>query len=137
MKQRNAFDKRAAKLSLDAEAEEKLFKLYRAENPQDPATWFDSTVKAFGLKANVSNPSQPNTAAPTEPVKPPAAAPSSSQPSVVNPITTGGLVDVYTLTPEQFAAMTPQQIREHHEKAVTAAQTRIGAPPIPKAAQRR
>jgi hypothetical protein len=54
----------------------------------------------------------------------------------VTPISTGGLVDIYRVTPELFATFTPAQIREHHEKAVQAAQAGAGAPPLPRVLKR-
>jgi hypothetical protein len=52
-------------------------------------------------------------------------------------VTTGGLVDIYNLTPEQFASMTPAQMREHHERNVAAGNARTGAPRLPMAVQKR
>ena len=131
LEMRNAFDKRAAKLGLTDDAEALMFKLYKADRPSDPAAWFESTGKAFGLKGTTTA-----TATPQDPAKPPAAAPSSSQPSAVTPVTTGGLVDIYTMTPEQFASMSPQQMREHHEKNLAAAQSRAGGPRLPRMLQK-
>ena len=44
-----------------------------------------------------------------------------------------GLVDIYRLTPEQFAQLTPQQIVEHHKRAVEVARKQSGAVPLPAA----
>jgi hypothetical protein len=70
-------------------------------------------------------------AAPTHP--PPAAAPSAPV-KVDNPtLIGGGYIDLYGgITPEQFAAYTPQQIRDIHERNVSLARTQSGAPPVPQ-----
>lgn len=134
-----AFDRAALKLELnDTQAgimEAEAIK--QGVSPGEMTEWCQRFAGDVFGKQPVSTTTTVPAAAPSEPAKPPAAAPSSSQPSAVSPITTGGLVDIYTLTPEQFAAYTPQQLREHHERNVSAANSRHGAPPIPKQMQKR
>ena len=137
MEMRRTFDRRASKLGLDDEASDDLFDLYKAQRPSDLGAWFDGKAARFTSKGTVSQPpsilNQPN----AEAAKPPAAAPSTSQPAAVNPITTGGLVDIFNLTPEQFATFTPLQLREQHEKNVASARSRAGAPPPPRMGPKR
>jgi len=108
--------------------------------PGDMGSWCQRFAADVFGKQNVSPPPLPTTpppASPQEQLKPPAAAPSSSQPNASTLVTTGGHVDIYTLTPEQFNALSPQQIREHHERNVAAAHARTMAPPLPKVMQKR
>jgi hypothetical protein len=137
---RRTFDRKAAKLGLDDEASDDLFDLYKAQRPTDVGAWFETKAGRFakGTVSQSTTTTPNNQQLPTaEPAKPVAAAPSASQPNAVTPVTTGGLVDIYNLTPEQFATYTPQQLREHHETNVAAAQSRAGAPPVPKAGGKR
>jgi hypothetical protein len=48
-----------------------------------------------------------------------------------------GLVDVFSLTPEQVLAMGPTKIREEFEKTLAVARERSGAPPLPAALRRK
>lgn len=47
-----------------------------------------------------------------------------------------GLVDVFSLTPEQVLAMGPTKVREEFEKTLAVARERSGAPPLPAALRR-
>jgi hypothetical protein len=114
-----------------------LFDLYEAQKPSDTAAWFESKGRLFGRSTVTTTDPTTTTAAAPDPMRVPAVAPSSSQPSAVSPITTGGLVDIYNLTPEQFASMTPAEMRAHHEKNISAAGARSGAPRLPATAQKR
>lgn len=128
MKLRNAFDKRAAKLDISDGATERLFKLYKVDRPDDPSVWFAETSKEFGLKGPSMNPTTPIQN--MEPAKPAAVAPNA--PSRVDQLTSGGLVDIYSMSDEQFRAMTPAAIRQAHESNIAAATHRSGAPPVPQ-----
>lgn len=139
MKLRNAFDKRAAKFDISDSASERLFKLYKAERPEDTSAWFDVTATEFGLKApTVSNPNpganSANTAPAIDPVKPPAAAPVA--PTKVDPITSAGVVDIFNLSDAQVSQLGPAGLRAEYEKILKVGQQQMGAPPRPKAAPR-
>jgi predicted Zn-dependent peptidase len=132
-----AFDRVTAGAGLSDRQMERMEAARKAENPQDVAAWARGYLEDMGLGKSNVNPSPNAQTAPVAEHKPAAVAPSSSQPSAVTPVTTGGLVDIYNLTPEQFASMTPAQMREHHERNVAAGNARTGAPRLPMAVQKR
>lgn len=55
---RNAFDKRAAKFDLSESMEGRLFKLFAADKPSDPAAWWADAIKDFGLKSSTATNNQ-------------------------------------------------------------------------------
>lgn len=135
MKLRNAFDKRAAKYDLSDSASERLFKLYKAETPEDTSAWFDVTATEFGLKApTVSNQTPGATSATSAPtldhVKPPVAAPAA--PTKVDPLTSAGVVDVFNLSEAQLHQLGPAGLRAEYEKILKVGQQQTGAPSRPK-----
>lgn len=133
-----AFDRVTASANLTDRQLERMEAARKAESPQDVAAWARGYLEDMGLgKSNVNPNNNTSQTAPVPEHKPSAVAPSSSQPSAVTPVTTGGLVDIYNLTPEQFASMTPAQMREHHERIIASAQSRSGAPRLPTAVQKR
>lgn len=132
---RNAFDKRAAKLDLHDAAQERLFKLFKAERPEDPTAWFSETVDQFGLKSTNFNPSAPVTPGVSTPQLAPASAPNA--PAKTDPVSSGALVNPQTLTLEKIAQLGTAGIREHHERALMESQQMAGAPPRPLIASRK
>ncbi len=134
MKLRNAFDKRAAKLDIPDSAAERLFRLYKVDRPEDPGAWFAETSKDFVLKgSNVNNNQNPNGTA--APMPAPASAPSA--PSRVDSLTASGLPDIWNFSLEQLAARGSAGIREDFEKLVQVGNQRSGAPPLPRAVQKK
>lgn len=134
-KARAAFDKRVAKLGLSDEAADDMFSLHQLQKPTDQAAWIESKSKLFVNGASVPINPQPNTTTTTEPAKQPAAAPSA--PSQVNPLTSGGLVNLWGLPEAQIDAMTPATIRGHFEKILETGRAQSGAPPRPMPTQRK
>jgi hypothetical protein len=132
-----AFDRVTAGAGLSDRQLERMEAARRADNPPDVAAWARGYLEDMGLGRSNVNPSPNAQTAPVAEHKPSAVAPSSSQPSAVTPVTTGGLVDIYNLTPEQFASFSPAQLREHHERIVSSAQSKSGAPRLPAAVQKR
>ena len=132
-----AFDRVTASANLTDRQLERMEAARKAENPPDVAAWARGYLADMGLGKSNLNPSPNAQTAPVAEHKPSAVAPSSSQPSAVTPVTTGGLVDIYNLTPEQFASMSPAQLREHHERALASANAKSGAPRLPMAVQKR
>lgn len=117
---RLAFNARIAKFDLPESKASKLYTLYKATKPADDAAWINETIEEFGMKQP-----QPVTA-PTPvaaPSQPPASAPQAPSGSV-NPVTHGGIVDLFNLTPAQLAQLGPpgvraalDQIRTHHAQS--------------------
>jgi hypothetical protein len=135
---RRVFDRHAIKLNLPDAASDKLFKLYRADAPSDATAWFTETVETFGFGKGNVNPNQNagnGNNGQTEQKQPPTAPNAPNK--IETPLTQNGLVDIYRVTPEQFTQLTPQQIKEHHERAVAAGNAQAGAPPLPKVLQRK
>ncbi len=133
MKLRNAFDKRMAKLDAPDATAERLFKLYRIENPEDPAAWFDVTAKEFGLKPPQITPPVSATAATSNVA--PTAAPTAAAPNAparVDGTTNAGLVDLFSLTPAQIDQFGPSGLRKHFEEATSIGRQLSGAPTRPK-----
>ena len=137
LSRQRAFDRVTAAAGLSDRQLERMESARKAENPQDVAAWARGYLDDMGLGKSNVNPSSNAQTAPIAEHKPSAVAPSSSQPSAVTPVTTGGLVDIYNLTPEQFASMSPAQLREHHERNVAAGNAKSGAPRLPMAVQKR
>ncbi len=133
MKLRNAFDKRVAKLDLKPEADEDLFTLYKAQRPQDPDAWVKSKIESLGLKAAT----MPTPNSTTTPAATTGAAASTTQPAKVDPVTSGGIPDLWNMTSEQLTLLGPQGIREIHERALAVGTRMTGAPPLPKVMQRK
>lgn len=116
---------------------------YRAARPADVGAWSKAYAEDMGFKSiagapaaggattNTNNSSTPN--AGTQ--QPPASAPLS--PSRVDPVTAGGLVDIWNLSLEQVNQLGPDGIRAEHEKILAAANRKSGAPPLPKVLQKR
>jgi hypothetical protein len=121
-----SFDRYAARAGIPEDAVDDLFELYKAQKPTDPTEWFTAKAQRFGFKGNMSTTTQSQN---PEPARPAPAAPSA--PARVDVPSAGGLVNIYELTPEQFATLSPQDLRTHHERILSAANSRKGAPPVP------
>jgi len=133
---RNAFDKRAAKFDLTDSASDRLFRLYETEKPEDPTAWFTETASQFGLKGpNMTAPPSSTTGDPATAVTPPASAPNA--PVKVDPMTSGGLVDIFNLSAAQLQQLGPRGLRTHFEKALEVGNQLSGAPPRPQASIRK
>lgn len=65
------------------------------------------------------------------------AAPPSSVGNKVDPVTSGGLVDFWHMTPQQLEQLGSSGVRREYEKHLAEANRRNGAPPIPKVMQRK
>jgi hypothetical protein len=128
-----AFNEAASEHAIPKAARKDMLDLYRAQKPTDDAEWFASKVASFGLKGNAVT--QPNTPVPKDTATPPAAA-ADRAPSKVDPLTSGGLVDIWNLSPAQIDQLGPSVLREHFEKALNVGNQRMGAPPKPRIPKR-
>jgi hypothetical protein len=122
---RREFAEGVAEHKLPRDARELLFTAFKATKPADHAAWFDANVKLFGTGEAVEKTATQQPA--IEPEKPRAVAP--TQPNRVDPVQSGGLVNIFSLTPEQIDAMSPAQTREHFEKILEHARSQQGFPP--------
>ncbi len=133
MKLRNAFDKRIGKFDVSDQTAERLFKLYKVENPEDPAAWIGETAKEFGLKS----PAQPFTQAQVAtatiaPTPAPQTAAAPNAPVRVDGITNAGIPDLFQLTPAAMDQMGPAGMRAIFEQATSLGRQLSGAPNRPK-----
>lgn len=105
--------------------------LARASKPADVADlgkWLTEWPTQVGITIKQSN----GQAGPT------ATASQGAAPRKVDDLRDeAGLVDVFSLSPEQVLAMGPAKIREEFEKTVAVARERSGAPPLPAALRRK
>lgn len=140
MKQRALFADHAADYSIPRDRRQDMYDLFAAQSPADPAAWFAQKAPIFGT----STPAQPAatttsssiTAPPASPPAPPAPPPAApSAPAKVDHLASGGLVDIFKLTPAEIDSLGPTGIRELHERALTAAKQQSGAPPLPRQVQ--
>jgi hypothetical protein len=129
MKQRLSFEKRTRTFELDDKKSEALFKVYQA-NPDG----FEEAVSVFGLKS--PQPIATPNGSTTDPAKTGAAAPTAPS-GPVNPMNSGGMVDIFNLSAEQIDQLGPAGLREHHEKNLAVGSQRAGAPPRPRVLQKR
>ncbi len=122
------FEKRTKGLDVDAAKSETLFKVFAA-NP----TAFDEVVQAFGIKP-VTQPAA-QAAPPTTPEAPrPAMAPSAPAGNALP--TQNGVIDLFSLTPEQLRSLGPQGVRGELEKLWKIGSQLSGAPARPKVPSR-
>lgn len=128
IKAQRSFDRIAAEHRLTPQQSDRLFTLYRAEQPEDASAWLADTVRAFNLA-----PSAPSTVATQNPpaVKPPVAAPADSQPRAVGLQTSNGLPDLAAMTPEDRARLGPQGLKAVFAQISALADERRGKPPQP------
>lgn len=130
---RGAFDKRAAKLNIPDDEVDDMFELYRNKPADTRDTWLDGKAKRF--MPVTTNTNTTTTSTTTTEAKPPAAAPNA--PGRVDPLTAGGLVDIWALNDDQLKQLGPMGLREKFEALKTAARAASGAPPRPKLPSRR
>jgi len=130
LKQRLAFEKRTRGYDLDDKKSEALFKVYQA-NPEG----FEEAVTVFGIKTPqpIASTTNGNT---VDPAKTGAAAPVAPVGSV-NPMTSGGMIDIFNLSAEQLDQLGPAGLREAYEKNIAIGNQRAGAPPRPRVLQRK
>lgn len=128
-----AFTRATATANLNERQLTRMEAALKADNPSDVAAWSAAYIEDLGLAKPQPQPA-PSPGAAAE-VKPPPAAPSA--PAKVDPITSGGLVNVFALTADQIDQLGPHGIREHFEKTVAVGRARLGAPPLPKLPARR
>lgn len=127
---RTTFEKGARKLGLQDDAADALFDIYKAQRPPNAGEWFERMGTVFGLGSKQTTTTTTTTAPTTEAPKPPPGAP--RPPSNVDPLTTGGLVDIFNLPIDQVIRMGPQGLRAEQEKILAHAHASSGAPPLPK-----
>jgi len=110
---------------------------FRAEKPADAASWTQSYIADMGFQ-KVNMQQQPTaTAAPaaTSPeAAKPAAAPAAPVPHALP--TSGGLTDIWNLTPTQLDQLGPAGVRSELQKHWEHGQRINGAPQRPKPPQR-
>jgi hypothetical protein len=130
MKQRLAFEKRTAKLELDDKKSDALFKVFQASSPEG----FEEVLSMVATKS--PQPITTPNGSTVDPAKTGAAAPTAPS-GPVNPMQSGGLVDIFNLTAAQIDQLGPAGLREHYEKNLAVGQQRAGAPPRPRVLQRK
>jgi hypothetical protein len=131
MKARDEFRDLADELGLAREGRADLFDLMKVQKPTDKRAWLEKKAPLFGGKAASTVSQTP----PQDPPKPPAAAPSA--PSKVDPTDSNGLVNLFALSEQQVAAMSPAKVREHFDKILEYAHSQSGAPTVPRPSNRK
>ena len=121
---RARFDKRAARAGFSDEDADELFEVVRAKPPEDLGAWLERKAKVYGLGT------KPTTAQPTQPAAPAAAA--TTAPRSVDPVNSGGIVDLWAMSPEALSKLKPHEVRTHFERIKSEHASAIGAPPKPK-----
>jgi hypothetical protein len=128
LKQRLDYERRIRTLGWDDEKSEAMFPLFQA-SPDG----FEKAVTVFGKSPQ---PIATTNGSTTDPAKTGAAAPTAPS-GPVNPMTSGGMVDIFNLSAEQIDQLGPAGLREHHEKNLAVGSQRAGAPPRPRVLQKR
>jgi hypothetical protein len=131
-----AFERVTAQASLTEGQRARMMQALKHERPEDVAAWSRSYLEDLGLGRPSTTTTTPNgtTAAPTQP---PTAAPPSAAGNRVNPITSGGLVDFWRMQPHELDQLGGQGLRQEFEKHLQVGKRAQGAPPVPKAVQRK
>ncbi len=130
---RIAFEKRAAKLGVPDEDSEDIFENYRNKPADARDAWLEQKAKRF-MPTTTPPVTATTTAAATVTETKPVAAPNT--PGRVNPLTAGGLVDVFALNDSELAQLGPQGLRTHFENLLTAGNRANGAPQRPTVPKR-
>ncbi len=130
---RAAFEKRAVKLNVPDEDADDLFENYRNKPVDARDAWLEQKAKRFMSASTTPPETASTTAAPATETKP-AAAPNT--PGRVDPLTAGGLVDIFNLDAAQLDQLGPQGLRTHFEKLLTAGNRANGAPQRPTVPKR-
>lgn len=130
---RRRFDKQAARRGFDDEQSDRLFSLYKVEQPDDDGTWFEGWSKT--VKGDTDNQQQGDKAKaePPEPQRREQAMPNEGSPRKVDEIESGGLVDVFALSDEDITRLGPAKVRDLFEQVLAAGAARDGAPMLPRA----
>jgi hypothetical protein len=110
---------------LPKDARDLHYAAFRAAKPADPAAWVASTAKLFATGEAVAQPA--NQQATAESVKPIAAA-ATTAPNKIDPANSGGLVNIFALSPDQIESMPLQELRGHFEKILDYARGQTGFP---------
>lgn len=129
---------------LDEQGYQFIETAFAAANPQDAVGWVNTFFASVGRSAPsqpqapvTTGTQQPTNGATAEPAKPPTAAPPSAAGTPVTPMTSGGLVDIWKLTPQQLDQLGPSGVRREFEKHLSEGARLSGAPPVPRAAQKK
>jgi hypothetical protein len=127
---------------LDAEQRQSVQSLFAAANPQDVSTWWNTTIAPLKLGKPPAPPavtstttpaaSAATTTAPETPRAPVATMPQAPT-GAVNPITSGGLVDLFSMSVAQLQQLGPAKVRTELEKMWAQGNATNGAPQRPKA----
>jgi hypothetical protein len=133
---RMRFDKQALKRGVDDSAAEDLFQLFKVQKPADDAAWFEEKSERFGFKGKTAAPTAAPATATTAPVEAPKPAAAPGAPSTHQLPTSNGLLDPFSMTPAQQAALGPQGMRNALEALWKIGNQMSGAPERPKAPQR-
>lgn len=114
----------------------------RAANPSDVAAWCKSYREDMGF--DMTQPAQPVApatpaaqAAPAAPAQPaPAAAPAASG-GPVNPVTTGGIIDLFQLSHAQLQQLGPAGVRAELDKIRNLHHQQSGLARLPRVPERK
>lgn len=128
---RGSFDKAALKLGIPEDDHDDLFENYQNKPLNQRSTWLEEKAKRL-MPTQTTSPAATTSIAGAE--QKPAAAPNT--PGRVDPITSGGLVDIWNLTPQQLSDIGPQGLRVEFEKHLSAGERMSGRPTRPKAPPR-
>jgi len=119
---------------------QRMTQAFRAEKPTDVAAWTRAYADDLGFKPIAAAPAAAGTqttpTSSTEAGRPPVAA-APSAPARVDPVTAGGLVDIWNLPLEEINRLGPWGLRAEQEKILAAANQKAGAPPVPRVLQPR
>lgn len=102
---------------------------HEAARPPDTAKWLAEWPTQVGMQIKVQS---NGTGAPT-----PTASNGGPPRKVEDMRDDAGLIDVFSLTPDQVMAMGPAKIREEFEKVETRRRDLSGAPPLPSVLRRK
>lgn len=131
MQRERAFTRVTATAGLNDKQLARMEAAFNADKPADVAAWSTTYLEDMGFaKPSTTTIQNPNgITPPAVPGLPPAAAP--TVPSAVNPMTSGGLTDIFNLSGDQIEQLGPQGMRAEFEKIITAGRRNSGAPPRP------
>ena len=130
---RASYEKRAGKAGIPEDVSDDAFDLYRAKPAESRDAWLDGFARKF-MPPTGSNPPPAATPPASNTELKPAAAPNT--PGRVDPITSGGLVDIFNLTHQQLADLGPHGLRVEFEKITAAGSRMSGAPTRPTVPKR-
>jgi hypothetical protein len=134
-----AFERVTATANLTDAQRGRMLAALKQERPEDVATWSRQYLEDMGLgrqPATTTQTQTPNGNAAT-PMSPPTAAPPSAAGNKVNPVTSGGLVDFWRMSPAELDQLGGQGLRQEYEKHLAVGKRLSGAPPVPQAMRRK